>query len=117
MRGMRGVSPKKLKQMMQQLGINVEELDDVEEVVIRRADVELVFRDANVTVVNAPGAKTYQIVGTPEERPRVTEDVVFSEEDVNLVMEKAGCSEAEARAALQDAKGDLAEAIMRLCGD
>ncbi|HEX58661.1 MAG TPA: nascent polypeptide-associated complex protein [Methanomicrobia archaeon] len=119
MKGMRGVSPKKLKQMMQQFGISVEELDDVEEVIIRRADVELVFKDANVTVINAPGAKTYQIIGTPEERPRTasSEEVTFSEEDVRLVMEKAGCSEAEARAALQDARGDLADAIMRLCGD
>ncbi|MHC1579065.1 MAG: nascent polypeptide-associated complex protein [Candidatus Alkanophagales archaeon] len=114
----KGVSPKKLRQMMQQLGISVEELDDVEEVIIRRADVELVFKDANVTVINAPGAKTYQIVGTPEERPRAAPpEAAFSEEDVRLVMERAGCSEAEARAALRDAKGDLADAIMRLCGD
>ncbi len=38
-----GLSPKKLNQMMKQMGISVEEMDDVEEVVIKTADGELVF--------------------------------------------------------------------------
>ncbi len=114
-----GVSPKKLSQMMKQTGINVEEINDVEEVVIKTADAELVFEDATVTVMDVQGVKTYQITGTPVKRPKpesgLEPEVSISTEDLEIVMEKAGCSEAEAKAALNETKGDLAEAISRLC--
>jgi nascent polypeptide-associated complex subunit alpha len=116
-----GVSPKKLSQMMKQTGISVEEINDVEEVVIKTADAELVFEDATVTVMDVQGLKTYQITGTPVKRPKPESglepesEVSISPEDLEIVMEKAGCSEAEAKAALNETKGDLAEAISRLC--
>jgi len=114
-----GMSPKKLDQMMKQVGISVEEISDVEEVVIKTADAELVFEDAAVTVMDAQGSKMYQITGTPVKRPKQESgfepEVNISPEDVGIVMEKAGCSEAEAKAALTGTKGDLAEAISRLC--
>ncbi len=111
------MSPKKLNQMMKQVGISVEEISDVEEVVIKTADAELVFEDAVVTIMDAQGSKMYQITGTPVKRPKPESEleVSISPEDVEIVMEKAGCSEAEAKVALTDTKGDLAEAISRLC--
>lgn len=115
------LSPKKLSQMMKQTGINVEEISDVEEVVIKTTDAELVFEDAAVTVMDVQGSKMYQIAGTPVKRPKQESElepefeVSISSEDVGIVMEKAGCSEAEAKAALTETKGDLAEAISRLC--
>lgn len=116
-----GMNPRQLNQMMRQMGISIEELSDVEEVVIKTPDTELVFEAPIVTVIDAPGSKMYQITGTPIKRsrleaPRGTE-ISISPEDVALVMEKAGCSEAEARAALAETKGDLAEAIARLTGE
>ena len=110
------MNPKILSQQMKQMGISMEEISDVVEVVIKTADAELVFEDAVVTVMDAPGSKMYQITGTPVKRPR-TEfelEVSISQEDVEIVMEKAGCSETEAKAALTETKGDLAEAIFRL---
>jgi len=62
----------------------------------------------------------YQITGTPIKRPRAeaeaeaAPELSISAEDVAIVMEKAGCSEEEARAALMETNGDLAEAIFRL---
>lgn len=111
-----GLNPKKLSQQMKQMGISIEELSDVEEVVIKTADAELVFEDAVVTVMDAQGSKMYQITGTPVKRPRTESEpeVSISQEDVEIVVEKAGCSEAEAKAALTETKGDLAEAISRL---
>ncbi len=105
----KGINPKKLNQMMKQTGINVEELNDVREVIIRTADTELIFTEPTVTIMEVPGTRMYQITGTPEER------VPISDEDVKLVMEKAGCSEEAARTALEAANGDLAEAISKLC--
>src|SRR6056297_2554696 len=60
-----GMNPRKMKQMMKQMGIDVDELD-AEEVVIRTADEELVFSDVQVTRMDAQGQETYQIVGQPE---------------------------------------------------
>ena len=112
------MSPKKLNQMMKQVGISLEEIDDVEEVVIKTADAELVFDDATVTVMETQGSKIYQITGTPVKRSKPeseleSAEVSISPEDVEIVAEKAGCSEEEAKAALIETKGDLAEAISR----
>jgi Nascent polypeptide associated complex NAC len=64
----RGMSPKKLQQMMKQMGINVETIDNVIEVRITTDDREIVFKDAEVSIMDVKGSKTYQVVGTPEER-------------------------------------------------
>jgi nascent polypeptide-associated complex subunit alpha len=109
--GGKGVSPKKMKQMMKQMGINIEEIDGVEEVIIRTGDREIFFLDASVTVMDAQGNRSYQIVGTAQERSR---DVSIPDSDVDLVVAQTGCSPQEAKAALKEANGDLAEAIVKL---
>ncbi len=117
------LSPKKLDQMMKQVGLSVEEMNDVEEVVIKTADAELVFEDASVTIMDAQGSKMYQITGTPVKRPKrelapeqeEEHEVSISAEDVEIVVEKAGCGAKEAKATLIETRGDLAEAISQLC--
>jgi len=108
--GMRGMSPKKLQQMMKQMGIDVEELENVERVIIQLSDKELIFEDATVTVMTAQGTKNYQISGEPTERAKV------NDEDVKIVAEQAGVSEDAAREALMTSGGDLADAILKLKG-
>lgn len=108
---MRGINPKAMNKMMKQMGIDSSDIENVEQVIIRTADTEIIFDDANVTKVAAPGMVTYQIVGTPREIPR---EIPIPEEDVALVAEQTGKSQDEARAALKETGGDLAEAIVRL---
>jgi nascent polypeptide-associated complex subunit alpha len=114
------MNPRQMKQMMKRMGIEAEELDDVEEVVIRTATKEYLFTKASVTMMTVQGQKTVQVVGEPLIRDRAgatptpAAKVVISEEDVALVAEKAGVSEDEARAALEAADGEPAEAIIRL---
>ncbi|MHC1573775.1 MAG: nascent polypeptide-associated complex protein [Candidatus Syntropharchaeales archaeon] len=112
--GMAGANPRKMKQMMKQMGISLDELENVREVVIRMGDRELVFPDAVVTVMNAQGTTLYQVVGTPEERSLGPE---IDEEDLQLVIEKTGATREEAKEALESANGDLIEAIMKLGGE
>jgi nascent polypeptide-associated complex subunit alpha len=109
--GMRGVNPKAVDKMMKQMGIDSTEIENVEQVIIRTADTDIIFDDASVTKVDAPGMTSYQIVGTPQEKPRET---VIPEEDVALVAEQTGKPIDEARAILKETGGDLAEAIMKL---
>jgi nascent polypeptide-associated complex subunit alpha len=109
--GGRGVNPAKMKQMMKQMGIDAKELKDVQEVIIRTADSDIVIENANVTIMKVQGSETYQIVGDAKEVPRELE---IPAEDVKLVMEQTGVSEEEARKALKSSNGDLAEAIVAL---
>jgi nascent polypeptide-associated complex subunit alpha len=121
-----GMNPRKMQQMMKQMGIDVTELD-AEEVVIRTGDEELVFSDAQVTRMDAQGTQTYQVVGDPEHRElgggeaadsagttESTADDAIPDDDVQLVVERAGVTPDEAREALAMEDGDLAAAIARL---
>ena len=122
------MNPRKMKQMMKQMGIDVDEID-AERVVIETADGDLVFDDAQVTKMDAQGQETYQIVGSPSEVESgsaagaveaadadadAAEDDAIPDEDVALVAERAGVPQSTAREALEDADGDLAAAIAAL---
>jgi nascent polypeptide-associated complex subunit alpha len=125
-----GLNPRKMKQMMKQMGIDVEEIDAAE-VVIRTSDgEELVFDDADVTKMDARGQETYQVIGEPEVRDAAGSaggdaeelapgdddagESAVPDEDVELVAQRTGASEDEAREALEAENGDLAAAISRL---
>ncbi len=115
------VNPRQMRQAMKRMGIEQEELDDVEEVIIRTADKEYVIRNAAVTAITAQGQKIWQVLGEPVVRDRAdkksaepSKPSAIPDEDVQLVAEKAGVSEEEARKALEEAGGEPAEAIIRL---
>ncbi len=110
-----GLNPRKMEQMMKQMGIDVEDID-AEEVVIRTDEHDLVFTDAEVTKMDARGQETYQIIGSPEEREAGDADAEDSgdaipDDDVEIVAMRTGASEEEARAALEANDGDLAAAV------
>jgi nascent polypeptide-associated complex subunit alpha len=126
-----GLDPRKMKQMMKQMGIDVDELD-AEEVVITKSDGEqLVFDDPDITVMDARGQQTYQVVGEPSTREAGAGgasavesgdedagseggDAGIPDEDVEIVAGRTGASEDEAREALEATGGDLAAAVERL---
>ncbi len=115
------VNPRQMRQAMKRMGIEQEELDGVEEVIIRTADKEYVIRGAAVTAITAQGQRIWQVIGEPLVRDRADKKAAepskpsaIPDEDVQLVAEKAGVSEEVARKALEEAGGEPAEAIIRL---
>ncbi|AMQ18561.1 nascent polypeptide-associated complex protein [Thermococcus peptonophilus] len=108
---MMGMNPRQMKKLMKQLGIKMEELEGVEEVVLKMKGKEIILKEPAVTVMVVQGEKTYQIIPGSEE---VREILGISEEDIKLVMEQAGVDHDTAKKALEEAKGDLAEAILKL---
>jgi nascent polypeptide-associated complex subunit alpha len=123
-----GLDPRKMEQMMEQMGIDLVDID-AEEVVIRTPDEELVFTDADVQRMDAQGQQTYQVVGDPEPRDRAAGGSTASDEgaedtpdsddeipqtDVEIVAQRTDSSEADARDALEAEDGDLAGAVARL---
>lgn len=97
--------------MMKQMGIDINEVENVEEVIIRTSDKDIIFKDAEVTIMDAKGTKTYQVVGTPQE---VTRELEIPEDDVKLVVEQTSSSVEDARNALKESNGDIAAAILKL---
>jgi len=105
------MNPRQLNQLMRKFGINVKEIENVKKVVIQTDTKEYVFEDAEVTVMDAQGQKTYQITG----KPRIVEKKEeIPDADIELVAQQTGKTSEEAKKALEETKGDIAEAIMKL---
>ncbi len=116
--GRGGMSPRKMKGMLKSMGIDIDELEGVKEVIIRLEDKEIVLENPTVAIMDAHGQRTYQVSGKVQERSisggETEAPVVIPDTDVELVVAQTGVEVEQARAALIEAKGDLAAAIMKL---
>ena len=101
-----GINPKKMQAMMKQLGMAQQEIDATR-VIIEKEDGNIIIDNPSVIKINMQGQENFQISGDISEEK-------ISGEDVKQVMEKTGKTEEEAKAALENANGDLAEAILGL---
>lgn len=111
---MRRMSPRELERMMRKLGMKANQLA-CERVIFVLADKEIVIEEPTVTLIEVQGERMYQVTGREVERPREEQVILeFSEEDVRLVAEQAGVSMDEAKEALRETGGDLAQAIVLL---
>jgi nascent polypeptide-associated complex subunit alpha len=105
------INPKKMKQMMKQMGMEMEPIEGITQVVISTTSGEYVFDQAEVVAVKMQGVTTYQLTGEARFVPAALQ---VPEEDVRLVTEQTGVPEEKARATLLETGGDIAEAILRL---
>jgi nascent polypeptide-associated complex subunit alpha len=105
------MNPKKMKQMMKQLGMTMENIEDVERVVVYTPRGNYIFDQAEVVATTMQGVTTYQLNGELRFEPAA---ITIPEEDVALVAEQTGVSADEAREALKAKNGDIAEAIISL---
>jgi nascent polypeptide-associated complex subunit alpha len=103
--------------MMQKMGMKIDEIDGVTEVLIRTATREIVIEAPVVTSVVVQGQRMYQITGgSTHERTPSAEAMSpeVPEEDAKLVAAQTGKTVDEAKAALKESGGNLAEAILKL---
>lgn len=107
-----GVNPRQLKQMMKQMGMSQEDIDAVE-VRIKTKDKVYVFENPEVQKVVMQGNTSFQIVGSYTEEDLEVK-VSISDDDVEVVSGQANVSKEEAKKALEDANGDIAQAIVSL---
>jgi nascent polypeptide-associated complex subunit alpha len=99
-----GMNPKNMGRMMKQMGIKNEEID-ASKVIIETDSEKLVFENPQVQVMEVQGQKTYTVIGHPKVESSIPE------EDIKMVAEQASVSEEEAKKALEENDGDIAEAI------
>lgn len=105
-----GVNPRQMAGMMKKMGISQDEIH-ASRVIIEKTDGErLIIDEPNVMKIKMQGQTSFQVTG--EERVE-TAEIEDTSEDIETIMEKTGCSEEEAKAALEKT-GDLADAIMEL---
>src|SRR2546422_8152439 len=108
----RRVNPREANRMMQRMGMQVKQIDDVTRVVIESASKRIVIDNPEVAIVTVQGQTVYQIGGgtAREEGPAGAS----TPEDAKLVASPAGASTEEATQALQQSGGDVDPASILL---
>lgn len=108
---MPGINPKQMKAAMKKMGMKMEEIENVEKVVVYTPSGNYVFEPAEVVGITMQGQTSYQLNGTPRFEPAKVE---IPESDVELVSGQTSASADDARRALEECNGDIAEAILKL---
>lgn len=104
---------REMRRMLGKMGLEMKEMDGIEEVIIKTETKELYLIKPQVVEMKGKDSTIFQIVATDiEERQR--EIPSFKDEDILLVMQQANVSKEKAIQALNDAKGDMAQAILSL---
>jgi nascent polypeptide-associated complex subunit alpha len=111
----RRVNPREAKRMMQRMGMSMDAVQDVQEVVIRTSTKEIKIEEPEVAILAVQGQKIFQVTGGKiTEKAAEHKTTGIAEEDVKLVADQTGKSLEEARRALEESGGDLAKAILLL---
>ena len=103
------INPKMIAETMKRMGISQTPID-VRRVIFEMEDKNLIIDEPSVTKVMMQGQETYQITGHAEEESTAK----FTEQDIQIVMEKTGKSEQEVKKSLENNQGDITMAIMEL---
>lgn len=101
------------RRLLERMGVNLEQIADVEEVIIRTVNKDIVVKGVSVAEMKGKGMHVFQVTGEDVEEI-VREVPKFSEEDILLVSQQAGVSKEKAEQSLMDSDGDLAQAILKL---
>ena|SRR3989338_8452801 len=106
--GAGGLDPRKMQAMMKQLGMNQEEIDSSRVIIEKKDGNKIIIENPSVSKITMQGNQSFQVSGNIKEQSGI------SEEDIKTVSEKTGKNLKEAKKALEEANGDLAEAILSL---
>ena len=113
----RRINPREAKRMMQRMGMNMDAIPDVEQVIIKSSNKEITIEGPEVSILEMQGQKIFQVTGgkvTEKTSERKVAAKTVPEEDVKLVADQTGKSLDKARKALEECEGDLAKAILLL---
>ena len=111
-----GMSPRELRRALKRMGIELRELEDVKRVEIILSTKKIVIDSPQVLQMFARGTNIFQITGGSLHEESLEEEVEIeiSDEDVEFIVSQTGVSKEEAKKALIEAKGDIAEALLKL---
>ena len=104
---------RQMRRMMDKMGLDMEEIPNVQEVIIKTDKKEIIVSKPAVTEMKTKENSIFQVIADSYEEKEL-EVPVFSEEDIQLICQQAGVDEEKAKEALTETKGDLARAILLL---
>lgn len=104
-----GINPSQMQGMMKKMGISQEEISANRVIIEKKDGNKIIIEDPSVLRIKMQGQISFQISG--EER-EVEEK--YSQEDIQTVIEKTGCTRKKAIEILEKNNGDLAETILEL---
>jgi len=110
---LRKISPREARRMMQRMGLSMNPID-VQEVILKTKEKEIIIENPEVAVLEVQGQKIFQVAGGQIIEKVLERRVKIPEEDIQLVAQQAKVSLEQARAALEQTNGDLAQAILLL---
>ncbi len=108
------MNSREMRRLMRQL--KAKEIDAYE-VIIKAKDGDYIIEEPQVMAMEIQGQKMLQIVGEMkkiEKMSKEKEELPFTDEDIQLVMQQTGCTKEEAVEALKEANGEPAEAIISI---
>ena len=104
---------RQMRRMMDKMGLDMEEIPNVQEVVIKTDKKEIIIPKPSVTEMKSKENSIFQVIAESFEEKEL-EVQIFSEDDIILVCQQANCDEERAKEALAESKGDIAQAILKL---
>ena len=104
---------RQMRRMMDKMGLDMEEIPNVQEVVIKTDKKEIVIPKPSVTEMKSKENSIFQVIAESFEEKEL-EVPIFSEDDIILVCQQANCNEEQAKDALAESKGDIAQAILKI---
>ena len=102
-----------MRRMMDKMGLDMEEIPNVQEVIIKTDKKEIIIPKPSVTEMRSKENSIFQVIAESFEEKEL-EVQIFSEDDIMLVCQQANCNEEQAKDALAESKGDIAQAILKL---
>ena len=104
---------REMRRMLGKMGLDMKEMDGIEEVIIKTENKEMYLIKPQVVEMKGKDSTIFQIIASDiEEKQREIPSI--KEEDIVLVMQQANVSKDKAIQALTDSKGDIAQAILTL---
>ena len=100
-----------MRRMLDKMGLDMIDIPNVREVIIKTDKKEILITEPTVNEMKGKDNSMFTITADGYEE-RELETVIFSKEDIELVCQQTGVDEAKAVAALEDADGDIARAIL-----
>jgi len=100
------INPKQLEKIARQMGMEIKNID-AERVVIECADKEIVITNPTVSKITMQNQESFQIVGETKEKVKI------SDEDIDIVAQKANIPREEAKKLLEET-GDIVLAIKKV---
>lgn len=110
---MRGGGNREMRRMLDRMGLDMKELNNVQEVIIKTDKKEIIINKPAVTEMKSKDNSIFQIIASSYEEKEL-EVPIFSEEDIMLICQQTNVTSDVAANALKETGGDLARAILLL---